>query len=171
MGRVLARQRSAAPVIQEALIRFRLLVIGRLRGGPLKELQDLYAGRIFPAVSIIELDERRHLPPATLRFKEGELLLGALPFRVPLVALDERGANWSSRAFADRIAAWRDRGVSEVAFAIGGADGLDAAVLDQAESVLSLGPMTWPHLLVRGMLLEQLYRAQQILAGHPYHRD
>ncbi len=62
-------------------------------------------------------------------------------------------------------------GRAELAFAIGGADGLDAAVLDRAEAVLSLGPMTWPHLLVRGMLLEQLYRAQQIIAGHPYHRD
>jgi 23S rRNA (pseudouridine1915-N3)-methyltransferase len=98
------------------------------------------------------------------------LLLGALPARIPLIALDERGWAYSSRALADRIATWRDRGVPELAFAIGGADGLDAAVMDRAEAVLSLGPMTWPHLLVRGMLLEQLYRAQQILAGHPYHR-
>jgi 23S rRNA (pseudouridine1915-N3)-methyltransferase len=87
------------------------------------------------------------------------------------VALDERGEGWSSRGIADRIVAWRDRGTSELAFAIGGADGLDAAVLDRAAAVLSLGPMTWPHLLVRSMLLEQLYRAQQIIAGHPYHRD
>jgi 23S rRNA (pseudouridine1915-N3)-methyltransferase len=99
------------------------------------------------------------------------LLLNALPARTPLMALDEHGSAWSSRTVADRIGAWRDRGVAELAFAIGGADGLDAAVLDRAEAVLSLGPMTWPHLLVRGMLLEQLYRAQQILAGHPYHRD
>jgi 23S rRNA (pseudouridine1915-N3)-methyltransferase len=106
-----------------------------------------------------------------LKAREGELLLSALPARTPLIALDERGSAWSSRALADRIAAWRDRGVAELAFAIGGADGLDAAVLGRAEAVLSLGPMTWPHLLVRGMLLEQLYRAQQILAGHPYHRD
>jgi 23S rRNA (pseudouridine1915-N3)-methyltransferase len=99
------------------------------------------------------------------------LLLGALPPRVPLVALDEHGTTASSRALADRIVAWRDQGMAELAFAIGGADGLHATVLDRAEMVLSLGPMTWPHLLVRGMVLEQLYRAQQIIAGHPYHRD
>ena len=111
------------------------------------------------------------MPAAQLKRREGELLLGGLPARVPLIALDECGSAWSSRALADRIGAWRDRGVPELAFAIGGADGLDAVVLSRAEAVLSLGPMTWPHLLVRGMLLEQLYRAQQILAGHPYHRD
>jgi 23S rRNA (pseudouridine1915-N3)-methyltransferase len=99
------------------------------------------------------------------------LILGALPARVPLVALDERGIQWSSRILAERIAIWRDLSSSELAFAIGGADGLHPTVLDRAEVTLSLGPMTWPHLLVRGMLLEQLYRAQQILAGHPYHRE
>lgn len=72
---------------------------------------------------------------------------------------------------AHRLGAWRDAGSGAVAFAIGGADGLGAAIIERADAVLSLGPMTWPHLLVRGMLLEQLYRAQQILAGHPYHRD
>jgi 23S rRNA (pseudouridine1915-N3)-methyltransferase len=103
--------------------------------------------------------------------REAELIVGALPPGVPLVSLDERGSPWSSHALADRIAGWRDRGCPELAFAIGGADGLDPVVLDRAHAIMSLGPMTWPHLLVRGMLLEQLYRAQQILAGHPYHRD
>ncbi len=79
--------------------------------------------------------------------------------------------SWTSRVFADRLAAWRDAGTGVLAFAIGGADGLGTAVIERAETVLSLGAMTWPHFLARGMLLEQLYRAQQILAGHPYHRD
>jgi 23S rRNA (pseudouridine1915-N3)-methyltransferase len=136
----------------------------------LKELQALYARRIASPLTIVELEERRRLPTAALKAREAQLVLGALPPGAFLVALDERGAAWSSRALADRIAAWRDRGVPELAFAIGGADGLGCAVLDQAHATLSLGPMTWPHLLVRGMLLEQLYRAQQILAGHPYHR-
>ena len=105
------------------------------------------------------------------KVREAELILEALPPAATLVVLDERGAAWSSREFADRLAAWRDRGIPDLAFAIGGAEGLGAAVLDRATATLSLGPMTWPHLLVRGMLLEQLYRAQQILAGHPYHRD
>jgi 23S rRNA (pseudouridine1915-N3)-methyltransferase len=155
----------------ETPIRFRLLVIGKLRSSPLKELQDLYAGRISPPVVIVELEERRRRAASVLKDREAELLLGALPPRAALVALDERGSMWSSRALADRIAGWRDGGMAELAFAIGGADGLDAAVLGRADAVLSLGPMTWPHLLARGMLLEQLYRAQQILAGHPYHRD
>ncbi len=113
---------------------------------------------------------RRRLPAPALKAREAELILGALPPGARLVALDERGTRWSSGAFADRLAMWRDQGAGELAFAIGGADGLDAAVLDRAETALSLGPMTWPHLLARGLILEQLYRAQQILAGHPYHR-
>jgi 23S rRNA (pseudouridine1915-N3)-methyltransferase len=123
-----------------------------------------------PPPAIVEVDERRSLPPVQLKAREGELILGALPAGVPFLALDERGVQWSSRALAERIAAWRDRGSPELTFAIGGADGLHSTVLDRADVTLSLGSMTWPHLLVRGMLLEQLYRAQQILAGHPYHR-
>jgi 23S rRNA (pseudouridine1915-N3)-methyltransferase len=124
----------------------------------------------MPPPAIVELDERRSLPPVQLKARESELILGALPPGVPFVALDERGVQWSSRALAERIAAWRDRGSPELAFAVGGADGLHATVLDRADVTVSFGSMTWPHLLVRGMLLEQLYRAQQILAGHPYHR-
>ena len=113
--------------------------------------------------------------------REGELILGALPAGARLVALDPGGTAWTSRYFAARLAAWRDGGPTgqargpkahgTLAFAIGGAEGLGEAVVERADAVLSLGAMTWPHLLVRGMLLEQLYRAQQILAGHPYHRE
>lgn len=99
------------------------------------------------------------------------MILAAVPPAARLVALDEKGAQWSSRDLAGRIAAWRDRGVATVAFAIGGADGLGQPVIERADIVVSLGAMTWPHLLVRSLLLEQLYRAQQILAGHPYHRE
>lgn len=125
----------------------------------------------MPPPAIVEVEERRSLPPEQLKLREGELILGALPASVPFVALDERGTQWSSRALAKRIAAWRNQGRSELVFAIGGADGLHRAVLDRADVILALSSMTWPHLLVRGMLLEQLYRAQQILAGHPYHRQ
>ena len=124
----------------------------------------------MPPPAIVEVEERRSLPPVQLKAREGELILGALPAGVPIVALDERGVQRSSRALAEQIAIWCDRGSPELAFAIGGADGLHPTVLDRADVTLSLGSMTWPHLLVRGMLLEQLYRAQQILAGHPYHR-
>ena len=171
MGRSPARRRSNSPVIPDLSIRYRLIVIGKLRNGALKELQALYAGRIVPGPAIIELEERRALPAAILKAREAEMLLGALPAGTPLVALDEHGYEWSSRVLADRIAAWRAGGFPDLAFAIGGADGLGPQVLGRAEAILSLGPMTWPHRLVRVMLLEQLYRAQQILAGHPYHRD
>jgi 23S rRNA (pseudouridine1915-N3)-methyltransferase len=114
---------------------------------------------------------RQRLPAAVLKAREAALILEALPARARLIALDERGATWSSRDLADRLAAWRDQSVAELAFAIGGVDGLGAEVLDRADAILSLGAMTWPHLLVRSLLLEQLYRAQQILAGHPYHRE
>jgi 23S rRNA (pseudouridine1915-N3)-methyltransferase len=142
-----------------------------MRAGPLKELQALYADRITPSPAVVELELRQRLPASLLKQREAELILGALPGGVPLVALDARGALWSSRDLADRLARWRDDGLAELAFAIGGAEGLGDAVLERARETLSLGPMTWPHLLVRGMLLEQLYRAQQILAGHPYHRE
>jgi 23S rRNA (pseudouridine1915-N3)-methyltransferase len=142
-----------------------------LRRGPLFDLQALYAGRLVPPVTIIELEEKRPLPPAELKLREAELILAARPAGARLVALDQKGAAWTSRDFADRLAAWRDGGTTALAFAIGGAEGLGPALVDGADAVLSLGPMTWPHFLVRGMLLEQLYRAQQIHVGHPYHRD
>ena len=106
-----------------------------------------------------------------LKAREAELILASLPAGALLVALDERGQSWSSRELAERLAGWRDRGAAALAFAIGGADGLAPAVIERADTVVSLGAMTWPHLMVRSLLLEQLYRAQQILAGHPYHRD
>jgi 23S rRNA (pseudouridine1915-N3)-methyltransferase len=148
-----------------------VLAIGRMRRGPLGDLQALYAGRIVPAPTIVELEEKRPLAPAALKAREGELILAAVPAGARLVALDEGGRQWSSREFADRLGGWRDAGTAALAFAIGGADGLGNTVIRRADTVLSLGLMTWPHLLARGLLLEQLYRAQQILAGHPYHRD
>jgi 23S rRNA (pseudouridine1915-N3)-methyltransferase len=99
------------------------------------------------------------------------MLLARVPDRAVVIALDERGTALTSAAFAQKITKWRDSGASGLAFLIGGADGHPDSLRQRADFLLSLGPMTWPHLLVRGMLLEQLYRAQQILAGHPYHRE
>ena len=127
--------------------------------------------RLKPAPAIVELEEKRKLPPAQLKAREAELIAAALPPGALLVALDERGQQWSSRELAERLAAWRDCGAAALAFAIGGANGLGPAIIERADAVVSLGAMTWPHLMVRSLLLEQLYRAQQILAGHPYHRD
>jgi len=147
-----------------------VIAVGRLKSGPLKELERHYADRITWPLALREVEERRKLPPPERIEREGALLLAALPADAVAVALDGRGPALSSEALAARLAAWRDGGTGSVAFLIGGADGLADAVRRRAQLVLGLGPMTWPHFLVRGMLLEQLYRAQQILAGHPYHR-
>ena len=151
-------------------MRISLITVGRLKSGPLDTLAQHYAERIHWPLTIREVEEKRKLPAKELVEREGALLLAALPPSAVLVALDERGQPMTSAAFAERIGRWRDAGAADLAFAIGGADGLADAVRERAQLVLSLGAMTWPHLLARGLLLEQLYRAQQILAGHPYHR-
>jgi 23S rRNA (pseudouridine1915-N3)-methyltransferase len=152
------------------MMRLTIIAVGRHKAGPLKALQEFYAERIRWPLTIREVEERRKLPPAELKARESELILAALPKDAQLIALDGRGKSLSSSDLADRLAKWRDAD-ADLAFVIGGAGGLADAILNQAKLTLSLGAMTWPHLLVRGMLLEQLYRAQQILAGHPYHRE
>jgi 23S rRNA (pseudouridine1915-N3)-methyltransferase len=151
-------------------MRLTIIAVGRHKAGPLKALQKFYAERIRWPLTIREVEERRKLSPAELKAREAELIIGALPKDAVLVALDARGKTLSSTDLADRFARWRDADTN-LAFAIGGAGGLAESIIDKAKLVLSLGAMTWPHLLVRGMLLEQIYRAQQILAGHPYHRE
>ncbi len=156
-------------------MRMTLIAVGRSKSGPLREIYDHYAGRLghgpLGALALKEVEERRPLSPEELKRREAELLLGAAPKGARLVALDEAGKALSSAAFADLIGRWRDAGVRDLAFLIGGAEGLDHSVRDAAALTLSLGPMTWPHLLTRALLAEQLYRAQSILTGHPYHRE
>ena len=152
-------------------MKFHLLAIGRMRRGPLLDLQGEYAGRLVPPPVITELEEKRPLPEVQMKAREAALIVAAVPDGARFVALDPRGRQWSSRDFAAHLRGWADRGVGTVAFAIGGAAGLGEPVLTRADTLVSLGSMTWPHFLARVMLLEQLYRAQQILAGHPYHRE
>ena len=151
-------------------MRLTLACIGRAGRGPERDLYQHYAGRIRWPLTLRELDEKKKLPPAELVRREGALLLGAVPDKAVLVALDRRGKVLDSMAFAERLARWRDDGVADIGFLIGGADGHGEPLLQRAALVLSFGAMTWPHLLARAMLAEQIYRAQQLLAGHPYHR-
>jgi 23S rRNA (pseudouridine1915-N3)-methyltransferase len=151
-------------------LKLTIACIGRAGRGPERDLYDHYAGRIRWPLTLRELEEKKKLPPAELVRREGELLLGAVPDRAVLVALDRRGKVVDSEAFARRLSRWRDDGVADIAFLIGGADGHGEKLLQKAALVLSFGAMTWPHLLARAMLAEQIYRAQQLLAGHPYHR-
>jgi 23S rRNA (pseudouridine1915-N3)-methyltransferase len=151
-------------------LRILIAAVGKARRDSTAELVDAYAARIHWPISFREVEFRKALPASQLKVKEAELLLAAVPPEATVIALDERGVVLTSGDFARRLGAWRDAGTSVIAFLIGGADGHGQAVLDRADLILSLGRMTWPHLLVRGMLAEQIYRAQQILAGHPYHR-
>ena len=147
----------------------RLIAVGRLRAGPEATLFDRYATRLRPRLAVTELADG-HGAPAEIRRREGEAMLAALPPGGFAVALDLGGTPLSSEAFAHTLQAWREAAQAPV-FLIGGAEGLTQAVIDRAAAVVSLGPLTWPHLLVRVLLAEQLYRAQSILSGHPYHRS
>lgn len=147
-----------------------LLAVGRSRPGPHRALFEDYAERLTPPLTLREVEVKKRVTGDELKRLEADLLLAAVPAGATLVALDERGQSVGSESFAGRIAGWRDAGVADLAFVIGGADGLSDEVRRRAALVLAFGPMTWPHMLVRGLLAEQLYRAQQILAGHPYHR-
>lgn len=147
-----------------------IAAIGRAGRGPERDLYDHYAGRIRWPLVLRELEEKRKLPAAELMRREGELLLAAAPVGAVLVALDRRGRTLDSEALARQLGRWRDDSVSGIAFLIGGADGHAEPLLKKASLVLSFGAMTWPHQLARAMLAEQIYRSQQVLAGHPYHR-
>ena len=154
-------------------MRISLICVGRLGAAPEAALaQDRVerasaTGRALGLgpVEIVEVEARKPGKAA-----EAEAIL-ARAEGARLIACDERGRAMASRDFAARLAALRDDGVRRLAFAIGGADGLDPGLVDRASQVLSFGPQTWPHALARAMLAEQLYRAATILAGTPYHRD
>jgi 23S rRNA (pseudouridine1915-N3)-methyltransferase len=155
-------------------LRVTILAVGRLRAGPEAELVTDYLARfdrtgrplgLGPA-RVVEVEDRRGGGPAA----EAELLAAALPKGARLAALDQRGRGLDSPGFAQLLRRAADGGARDLAFAIGGADGLDPAFRAGADHVISLGAMVWPHLLVRVMLAEQLYRATSILAGTPYHR-
>ncbi|MEO7692182.1 MAG: 23S rRNA (pseudouridine(1915)-N(3))-methyltransferase RlmH [Sphingomonas sp.] len=131
---------------------------GRIGRGPEAELVDRYMKRLTWPVRLTELpDSGGKVPPV-----EGQ---------TRIVMLDETGEMLGSRAFADRLGKWRDEGVRETRFLIGAADGFDDAERANADLLLSFGRATWPHLLARAMLAEQLWRAASILAKHPYHRE
>lgn len=151
-------------------MRITIAAVGRLRPSPERDLFERYARLVRWDLRVREVEERQPVPSDRHRAREGEKLLACCPARAVVVALDEDGIQMTSEALARRIGAWQDEGVRDLAFLIGGAEGLDEAVRRRADCVLSFGPLTWPHLLMRGLVAEQLYRAQQILAGHPYHR-
>lgn len=151
-------------------MRVTICAVGRLKAGAERDLIDKYAKRIQWPLDIVEIEERRKLSPAELKQREGDLIAAALPDRAIRIAMDERGDALASTSFAEKMGNWCDQG-RDVAFLIGGAGGLAPELRDTADLALSFGKATWPHMLARAMLVEQIYRAQEILAGHPYHRE
>lgn len=151
-----------------------ICAVGRLRAGPEKVLTDDYLARFdrtgralsLGPVQMIEVEARKGGGMTA----EATLLERAIPAGALICVMDERGAVMSSPEFAGRLSGWRDQGRADLAFVIGGADGIEPGLRGRADVVLSFGAMVWPHLLVRVMLAEQLYRAASILANGPYHR-
>ena len=151
-------------------MRITICAIGRMRGHPAAEICQTYRKRLPWNVTIFELELKKNLKGEKRQRAEAKLLQESIPKRATIIALDARGAMLSSQAFARRICDYRDEGIVDIAFLIGGANGLHDELLKTAELVLSLGTMTWPHLMARAMLMEQIYRAHAILTRHPYHR-
>jgi 23S rRNA (pseudouridine1915-N3)-methyltransferase len=135
-----------------------IIARGKIGRGPEAELVERYIKRISWPSKITELPDRGGNVPLVSRDSR-------------TVMLDERGEQYDSREFAKFLGAWRDEGVREVRFLIGAADGFDDTEREQADKLIAFGKLTWPHLLARAMLAEQLFRAISILANHPYHRE
>ncbi len=155
-----------------------IVAVGRAKNSSEKDLWEDYltrtvnAGRAlgFASADLVEVEEKKALYGDELKSREAELLLGALPKGAFIIALDERGKTEGSEDFAKLLEHVRDGGAPALALIIGGADGLHESIRRAAHRTLSFGKATWPHMLVRVMAAEQLYRAVTILAGHPYHR-
>jgi 23S rRNA (pseudouridine1915-N3)-methyltransferase len=139
-------------------LKLHIVARGKMGRAPEADLIERYARRMTWTFAISELPDVGGKAPA-------------LPTPAIIVALDETGAQWSSADLAARLEQWRDAGQRECRFLIGAADGLTAEERASATHLLSFGKATWPHMLVRAMLTEQLYRATMIIAGHPYHRE
>jgi 23S rRNA (pseudouridine1915-N3)-methyltransferase len=159
-------------------MRLLVIAIGRLKQGPERELAERYRERFdgigrklgFRGLEIHEIPESRAQDAPSRMAEEAAAISAAIPAKSVLVALDERGENIDSATFARHLGRWRDEAVANTIFIIGGADGLSPDLRRMAKLKLAFGSATWPHQMVRIMLLEQIYRAATILAGHPYHR-
>jgi 23S rRNA (pseudouridine1915-N3)-methyltransferase len=155
-----------------------VIAIGRLKQGPERELAETYRKRAqaigrtlgLREIEIVEIRESRAADAERRRVEESIAIANVIPERAAIVILDERGESLDSGALAALLRKWRAEDPAAACFVIGGADGLAANLRERAKLKLAFGTATWPHQLVRIMLLEQLYRAASILAGHPYHR-
>lgn len=147
-----------------------ILAIGKL-SGPEAEWCAEYQKRLGKDVTVKEMTAPKSLTGPAAQKAEAQLLLKSIPPKSTIILLDERGKDLTSRDFAAKITSWQNQSVENLVFLIGGADGHTDELRAKANFTLGFGRLTWPHRLVRVMLLEQIYRARQIIAGHPYHRD
>ena len=160
-------------------MRLIVIAVGRLKQGPERELAERYRKRLddigrklgFRGIEIHEIAESRARAAAARIAEEAATIASSIPENSVLVTLDERGENIDSVGLARHIGRIRDEAVAAMVFVIGGADGLSPELGRKERLRLAFGTATWPHQMVRVMLLEQLYRAATILSGHPYHRD
>lgn len=148
----------------ELMIPLRLIAPGKMKSGPHKALFDDYKKRLTGRFEIHEIEARS-------TEEEHKKILALLDASKPLIALDERGETLNSKTMADKIQKLLAARGAPMQCVIGGADGLNDDIRSKADLVISFGAMVWPHMLVRVMLMEQIYRCQQILSGHPYHRE
>jgi 23S rRNA (pseudouridine1915-N3)-methyltransferase len=159
-------------------MRIVIAAVGRLRQGPERDLAERYRKRAadlgrslgLQPFDIVEIRESRADNIERRMIEESIAIANVIPERAVTVILDERGENLSSASLAAQLRGWRAEDRPAAVFIIGAADGLAPSLRDAAELAIGFGAATWPHQLVRVMLLEQLYRATTILAGHPYHR-
>ena len=159
-------------------MRLVVIAIGRLKQGPERELAERYRTRFddigrklgFRGLDIHEISESRAREAPARMAEEAAAILAAIPDKSVLVTMDEHGSNIDSAAFARHLGQWRDQSIANAVFVIGGADGLSPDLRRKEKLAMAFGAATWPHQMVRVMLLEQFYRAATILAGHPYHR-
>ena len=147
-----------------------IIAVGKARGSAEHRLAEEWLRRLPDGGSIREVESKIRVG-AKRKDDEGRRLLKAMPDGAAIAILDPRGKDHSSEDLAALIGAWRDSGYGSAAFAIGGADGHATHVRQKADCTISFGRATWPHMLCRAMLAEQLYRASMILVGHPYHRS
>jgi 23S rRNA (pseudouridine1915-N3)-methyltransferase len=155
-----------------------ITAIGKLKAGPERDLCDRYLDRAqksgraigLTRIDVREWPESRAARSEDRRAEESALVSAELASGAKLILLDEHGSNPTSPQFAALIGENRDRGVTDLVFAIGGPDGHGPALLTRATDIVAFGAMTWPHQVMRVLLAEQIYRATTILSGHPYHR-
>lgn len=152
------------------MIRIDLIAVGRLKRGPLFELYNDYIKKLKWSFTLHEV-ESKYRDPATMTKDEHQRIQSLIDPSAFVIVMDERGNGLKSLDFAKTIENLQNTAENHIQFIIGGADGLSDEIRGRANLLLSFGQQTWPHMLARIMLIEQIYRAQQILAGHPYHRE